>query len=397
MDDIMIFKRTIEPCIETEPFFEYGIWNSLRFNEMNVFSDSTKFYPLDFSLFCSKNIAIQRGDINSINLVSHIYPSNDCNQNCNYCFTRKNRKLLCKQMLSEKAISNIINSSKQCNLKLARIVGVGEPLTNPLTPILIKKLYQNGVNTTLITNGELLDASGYFGLNLIEVIQENIQFLRISLDAADSNTYTLLHNPSNANVFERILKSIEYISKNKKNKDMVIGTTFIITTENINQIVDFAKLCANIGVDIIWYRIENGKIISRYETEIIHKQIEDLRKVNIKSNFEKVNKRLSNLIYNTCSNCYATKFKTVITPDGKVYPCITYQFNKKYELGDLNTNNLYEILSSDSYKLFLATRNNGLLEYCETDCREKVFNCSMDLHTENIFSDSFYKEYRAVY
>ncbi|MDR1974417.1 MAG: radical SAM protein [Bacteroidales bacterium] len=391
----MTLKKTVDPCVETEPFSEYGEWNLLRFGDASVFSDSSKFYPLDFSLFCNKNLEILEDKIESINLVSHIYPSNVCNQNCYYCFTRNDRILYPKRMLSEKAIDNIANSVERCGLKLARIVGTGEPLTNPLTPTLIKKLNQKGVYITLITNGELLDEDHYFGLNLIDLIQENVKFLRISIDASDSNTYQLLHNPSRNDAFKKILKSIENISKKKENNDIVIGATFIITTENMDQMVKFAKLCANIGVDVIWYRVVNGKNLSQYEIEIINKQIKDLKKVDIKINFEKLNKRIANLTYNMGQTCYATKFKSVVTSDGKVYPCITYQFNKKYELGNLNTNSLYEILSSDIYKNFLKARRSGLLKCCEKGCHEKVFNNSMILHKQNISSNIFYKEYKS--
>jgi len=387
----LTFKKTIDPCIEIEPFSEYGEWNSLSFDNASVFSDSSKFYPLDFSLFCNENVKIHEKKKNFVNLVSHIYPSNICNQNCVFCFTKKERRLGSKQMLSEIAIDNIVNSAKQGGLKLARIVGTGEPLTNPLTPVLIKKLSQNGVNTTLITNGELLDDDHYFGLNLIDLIQENLKFLRVSLGAADSNIYNMLHNPSKDDAFKKILKSIERISKNKTINDLIIGTSFIVTTENINQISKFAKLCVNIGVDVIWYRIDAKNILSKHEIEIINEQLNDIKEINIKINSEELNRNIANTTYMMSPRCHAIKFKTVITSDGKVYPCITYQFNKKYELGDLNKKSLYEILSSDTYKLFLKKRENSLLEYCEKNCHEKIFNNSLELHKLNIASNVFVK------
>jgi wyosine [tRNA(Phe)-imidazoG37] synthetase (radical SAM superfamily) len=123
--------------------------------------------------------------------------------------------------------------------------GEGEPLLNKSTPRMINELKSIGIDVAMSTNAVLLTK---------EKSQECLSaltWIRISLNACDSDTYNKIHNTVNKNEYETVIKNIEdaVTFKRRNSLDTTIGVQLVLIRDNCKGLVDLAKMLREIGVD----------------------------------------------------------------------------------------------------------------------------------------------------
>jgi len=121
----------------------------------------------------------------------------------------------------------------------AAISLIGEPTLYPKLSELIEEFHKRGFSTFLVTNGQFPEA--------LERLTEPTN-LYISLDAPDKETYKKIDLPSLPDFWERLNKSLEFMSSFSCRK--VIRLT-LVKGRNMNSPEKYAKLIEKSGADFV--------------------------------------------------------------------------------------------------------------------------------------------------
>lgn len=128
---------------------------------------------------------------------------------------------------------------------VARVVlhGVGEPMLVKNLPRMIRYLKDRGTYVLFNTNGTLLNPKKY-----AEIVDTGLDELRVSLDAADRETYAQVRGKD---FFNRIVRDVgrftTYLRETGANKPTV-SLWLTGLKETITQLPEFVRLAARMGV-----------------------------------------------------------------------------------------------------------------------------------------------------
>ena len=105
----------------------------------------------------------------------------------------------------------------------------------------------------MFTNGSMLER-----FDLFETIVKSLTWIRISLDSGIAKNYNKLRVTNKSNNFDIVLKNIKKLIEFKKKfkSDITIGVGFVVSQDNYNEILDFAKLFKDLDVDYCQYKPE---------------------------------------------------------------------------------------------------------------------------------------------
>ncbi len=163
-----------------------------------------------------------------------------CNNKCSHCFFSTNNKNEPILMPKVHAIALISELSK-LGVRGIEFSGGGEPLTHPECEEIIQSGLDNNLDIGLVSNGLLLDR--------IIGISGKLTFIRVSLDAANSQTYKMIHGVDS---FNRVINNImEIVDKHGGNN---IGIGYLLLPNNIEDIIPATELAKKIGVRFIQFR-----------------------------------------------------------------------------------------------------------------------------------------------
>ncbi len=330
--------------------------------------------------------AIIRGE-NLYPISYEIDPSNTCNHECIWCmyadFMRSKKALINKKMFRA-----IVEEIIRLGSKSITFTGGGEPLTNPYTIELIPYIKQNGVSVALITNGGLLDNEK------CKVIVENCSYIRISVDAGCRATHDKLHRSKNGSRdnYEKILAYIANLLewKKKLNKDIQIGTGYLVHPGNVKEIFSFCSQMRDIGVDYV--QIRPACNLSHRERKIITKE----SKGQIDRSLTLINKRFRIFpmlhrfdeilsIERDYDICYGHALVGTIGADCNVYLCCQLKGNKRYILGSLKKHSFKEIWDSPRRKRIMNKLNPDKCPPCRYNKYNEILAYVADkekMHTE---------------
>ncbi|MFA7074655.1 MAG: radical SAM protein, partial [Endomicrobiaceae bacterium] len=174
--------------------------------------------------------------------------TNVCNCRCHFCFGffEQNEHQV---SMSLKNAKNILDQIKSFGGKAVTFTGGGDPLCNKDTIEAVKYADKIGLDVGFITNGILLS------YEISKEIVKTCTWIRISLDAASEETYKLTHG-MNSSTFKIILENVRLLVKAKKEEksETTIGVGFLTYDRTVDEIVDFAKISKELGVDYAQYR-----------------------------------------------------------------------------------------------------------------------------------------------
>jgi MoaA/NifB/PqqE/SkfB family radical SAM enzyme len=128
---------------------------------------------------------------------------------------------------------------------IARVVlhGVGEPMLVKELPRMIRYLKDRGTYVLFNTNGTLLQQKKFQGL-----IDSGLDELRVSLDAADRETYLKVRGKD---FFQRIVRDVgKFIAFQREASATAPRVSLWLTglKETVEQLPDFVRLAAKMGV-----------------------------------------------------------------------------------------------------------------------------------------------------
>lgn len=193
--------------------------------------------------------------------VLHIDLTNECNNSCIACWCRSpllenkampdwERKLTLPLDLLKNVFNDIASLG---GLKQVKLVGGGEPFMHPHIFEVIKYIKNKDANIAIDINTNF----SMVGENEVDRLFElGVDSLTVSLWAGSPGIYLATHPNQSEDVFQKIRKSLKYISKLKK--EMGIGKPFIrihnvimnINYKDLNRMLEFGF---DVGADAIQF------------------------------------------------------------------------------------------------------------------------------------------------
>lgn len=292
-----------------------------------------------------------------------------CYYNCTFClyhYKDINSKSYKPELdVDFKRLLKLRKSLLRNNVKTIMIAGSGEPLLYPHFKEFLREFQDFELG--IVTNGTYLDK---FADSLLS--SHNLKWLRISLDAATEKTWKKVHRPPKNIKFSDLINMIKKIGLDKRRK-FLLGITFLILPENINEIKKVVSLFKNNEIDSIRFAPPYG--LSKKDSRIIQNELKkiNLAKIGDKTNI-KINFSLGrfNLIPKYSTKCWAGILTPIIGTDLNIYPCCTTNYNRNFILSNLITKSFKEAWMEAYQKL--RKLNNLQCKKCmyndfNTDCK----------------------------
>lgn len=311
-------------------------------------------------------------------LQAEIGITDKCNHKCFFCtldwITHGNTAL------EESVLLKTIEEMARHGVKSIYFAGEGEPTLHKSLGAFVHRARYCGMGASLSTNGSL------FSQDLAKEIVPHLSWVRFSIDSATSKTFSKIHGVKKSefkNVIDNVIGCVQ--EKNESNSSVNIGTQLILMPENIDEVVDCAKMMKEIGVDNFQVKpchshpesSHNPHIYEFAQTEL-EKKLETLNTekfttvVRTKSAarlFEKRNYR----------ECFGFDFYTLIDAHGNVVPCNIFYGKEEYYFGNIYKERFQDIWFGDRKRRIIEK----IVEENHSMCGE--YRCRLDVINRDLF------------
>jgi len=254
---------------------------------------------------------------------------------------------------------------------IARVVlhGVGEPMLVRDLPRMIRYLKDRGVYVLFNTNGTLLNPRKFQ-----ELVDTSLDELRVSVDAADRETYKLVRGKD---FFDRIVRDVGKFTAFQQRVGATHPKVSIWLTglkETVRQLPDFVRMAAEMGVrEVHLQRLvfdDAGFGMARAESSLFEQtKTEEEGYIAAAQTLGAVLgvtldasgatepgvslKRQDDQPWSTCRRPWSLMY---FTAHGRALPCCIAPFSARgysnYTLGDATQQSLREIWNGDLYQEF---------------------------------------------
>lgn len=299
-------------------------------------------------------------------VVTELDLTNKCNNKCpNCCGINENGA-----ELSIEQIDLIANGLHDMENRGVIMSGGGEPLISPHFEYAVNILRKNGMKLGLNSNGLALTEEK------AELISDNFEYFRVSLDAATPEMYMKTHGMPPA-AFDKVIENCKMFSqiRNRKGSNTSYGIGFLtssLTQEDMEGFVVLAKEC---GADFAQFRPFTGDVLDVTETikSLQEKYNSDTFKVT--ASIQKY-REMTNHGERNYDKCRGMFFSTVITADAKMFACLHYRQSDKHYLGTITPDNSVEDIFKSAR--IREVHNSIDCNECPILCRNDVFNRTLN-------------------
>lgn len=281
--------------------------------------------------------------------------TNRCNQNCIWCSDRQLRER-CPDRLTPELLESLFADLARGGTKGVTIEGGGEPTLSPYLTEAVSSARKYGLAVGLITNGlELFEPDP----NLY-VLYEKLEWIRVSLDAANEGQYLAAKG---VNGFERVLRNLARLKEVAGGATLGVGYVLTRANDDPDLLQGLTIRLRDIGLDYLQIRpvvdhpeLESERLpyfLKKYETSEFTVNLEGLTE----------NQPFGNLGL----PCRAHSLSSVIGADGAVWLCGRLNI-------DTETSATGSLLDNDFKGIWLGTeraRQSGLVaegEFCRKHC-----------------------------
>lgn len=299
-----------------------------------------------------------------------------CNNKCAHCFFGTNHKKKPIYIRTQE-IKNVMIELAMHGVRGVEFSGGGEPTTHPDVVDIIDYASKVGLDAGLITNGLLID----------KIFQslKHLNFIRISLDAANEITYKKTHGvPYFNKIIENIKNINDYMSMER------VGIGFLIVPHNIDDIIEAAALTKSLGVRFIQYRPASLE----YE---INDELWNKAKTNVKkvievyadNNFQVFDAGVKWTHVNKerkYGMCYTSSFVSVIKASGDIPLCILNRNNRDKYIGNIYDGGFFKHWGSEKH---IGLIENINIQDCRKPCKHDQYNIICEAYKKDLFHHNF--------
>lgn len=230
--------------------------------------------------------------------------SNLCPLDCSFCMYKKYIKAS-RAVMSMDVYLRLVYELKRLGTRSITFTGGGEPLTNPNFNTFVEIASELGFELGLITNGVYLDKVSDL---------EAFKFIRVSLDASDSQTYEKVKG---VDLFDKVIKNIKHAVK----LNDTVGISYVVGPDNDERLEYAQQLANDLGVRYIQFKPAS---INR---EIFKFKLPEEDDKTIHTPRYKMNERLP---------CQIAQLIGIVTADGGVYYCCQHRGELSFYMGSLS-------------------------------------------------------------
>ena len=298
-----------------------------------------------------------------------------CNIACKYCYyaTPKNRS---DKMIPKDALIRFLHDCAEMGVKAIGFLGDGEPMIHPDVYEVVMAGTNFGVDMAISTNGVIMNEEG------MDDFLKALTWIRFNISAATPEKYEEVMGVPRlvyARVVDNIKKCIEL--KHKLNLKVTIGIQMILIVDCIDQIIPYAKLGREIGVDyaVIKQCSEREGVEHQYAVTDLS-DLEDViqeAESYATSNYAVIVKR-KKMEYNERQyrRCYGCEFLPQINGAGDVYCCGNFFGNRDYYIGNICEESFKDIVFGERYKevMTLVKSKVNVQRQCGEKCRQNEIN-----------------------
>lgn len=180
-----------------------------------------------------------------------VYPTLRCNLSCSFCDTT-DRHRPAQNELSAERWAAIVDEAADLGVRRLLVLGGGEPLLAPATPVIFARAKARGLAGFLTTNGTRLDR---FAPLLVDIGWDEVH---VSVDGADAATHDALRGQRGA-----FRTAVGAVCRLRRRRDEAgrgprIALHSVVTNRNQHQLVGLVRLAHALGA----YRLETDHLIA---------------------------------------------------------------------------------------------------------------------------------------
>lgn len=284
-----------------------------------------------------------------------------CNYQCPHCGDLA-RKQLNRGGMNQETLSSVIEDFQSLNVKDVSLIGGGEPLASPHFEMVIRELARRRIRVGVVTNGSLISPT------IAASIHQYCAWVRVSLDAATSETYTATHKPNVRNAYSVVLDNIAQLTSAMPGK---IGVSFLVMNRNVSEIAAATLLARDLGCAYIRLRIgqhpTTGVFIRIQDRAELAKQVNASIELRTESFAVSIGDSLDGYRCNDSiiaqlknySRCHVQAFGLTITGTGAVHICSRWRGDQSTEIGNVVHERLSNIWFGNRRKDVVEGLNPG--------------------------------------
>ncbi|WIG58342.1 MAG: hypothetical protein OJF49_001088 [Ktedonobacterales bacterium] len=184
-----------------------------------------------------------------------------CASRCSFCFSADYRATRKRDMMMDQQVMlGLIREWAELGVKVVRFDGGGDPLTHPHILEAIRLSTDLGMQTAVLTSGDLLDERQF------ETLVTCRTYVRISLNAGYDATRLLLHDPVSTRYdVSRVLANVQRLSSLRMQtygpsaqQQMLLGATCMLHPANGGEVYRIAERAKEAGFDHLSFRVILG-------------------------------------------------------------------------------------------------------------------------------------------
>ena len=307
-----------------------------------------------------------------------------CNTACLYCYAVV-QNMTKGVMIKRDALLSFIGDCGRLGVRSLGFIGDGEPTLNPALYDATVLAAENGIDTSMATNGLLLN------MDRAEDLLRHMSYIRFNLSAGTAQGFRRVHQSKEKNFHELVEKIRELVRiKKTNNYPCTIGLQMVLIPECFDEVLAEARLGAELGVDYFVVKhcsdSEYKEIGIDYEAYqnmgAVLKQAEacstDDYVVQVKWN--KINAAAETPLYKNGFRkydvCMGTPFLLQISGNGKIYPCGPFFNKERFYIGDLHQDSFYDLVLGDHYWSVHndIAKSVDVHKDCAIGCRQDYIN-----------------------
>lgn len=278
--------------------------------------------------------------------------SANCNLKCPECNVSLHNNGGRSGNIDMTSIRKIINATGD-KIFYVNLFFQGEPLLNKNIFEIIKKFKEKKVIVGTSTNAHFLDENTAKAL-----VKSGLDRIVISLDGADSDTYSAYRVGGDFELVIRNLRNLMKIKRELNSDTPIVELQFIVFKHNEHQIESIKKLAKDLGTDKV--TIKSAQIDDFVNGNALMTSLKKYSRYREDRNGKYYN------VNTKKKNCFRLISGSVFTVDGEILPCC-YDKNADYSFGNINDDNFNEI--------FNGGKRNGLIKAVLKD-KSKIHICS---------------------
>ena len=307
-----------------------------------------------------------------------------CNTACLYCYAVV-QNMTKGKMIERDALLRFVEDCGRMQVRSLGFIGDGEPTLNPALYDATLLAGRNGIDTSMATNGLLLD------MDRAHDLLANMSWIRFNLSAGTPEGFNRVHQSKEKN-FHALIDKIRALVQIKKQYgyQCTLGLQMVLIPECFDEVIAEAKLGAELGVD--YFVI---KQCSDSEYKEIGIDYADYMKISdalleaesysnenyvVQVKWNKIGAAKETELYKNGYRkydvCYGTPFLLQISGNGKIYPCGPFFNKERFYIGDLHGDSFYDLVQSDHYWKVHEDISNSVDVHkdCAIGCRQDYVN-----------------------